>query len=85
MIVNHLINDIYKFINKKFSWEALFAWKEVNKFGLTYKKKKNIQYNEGLGKDGRKAFNTDDSLFKLHWSKVWRLNSWIEYNFNFCT
>ncbi|UZQ30223.1 MAG: hypothetical protein OHM56_01390 [Spiroplasma phoeniceum] len=46
---------------QKFSWEALFAWKEANKFGLTYKRKKNIKYNEGIGKDG-KVFNTDDSL-----------------------
>ncbi len=48
---------------QKFSWEVLFAWKEANKFCLTYKRKKNIQYNEGLGKDG-KVFNTDDNLLK---------------------
>ncbi|RUO86610.1 hypothetical protein [Spiroplasma endosymbiont of Megaselia nigra] len=52
---------------QKFSWEALFAWKEANKFGLTYKRKKNIQYNEGIGKDG-KIFNTDDSL--LNYTEV---------------
>ncbi|RUO86013.1 hypothetical protein [Spiroplasma endosymbiont of Megaselia nigra] len=48
---------------QKFSWEALFAWKEANNFGLTYKRKKNIKYNEGLGKDGQ-VFNTDDNLLK---------------------
>ncbi|MFJ1522134.1 hypothetical protein [Spiroplasma sp. ald] len=48
---------------QKFSWEALFAWKEANKFGLTYKRKKNIKYNEGLGKNGQ-VFNTDDNLLK---------------------
>ncbi|MBW3059277.1 hypothetical protein D6D54_07590 [Spiroplasma poulsonii] len=48
---------------QKFSWEALFAWKEANKFGLTYKRKKNIKYNEGSGKDGQ-VFNTDDNLLK---------------------
>lgn len=50
---------------QKFSWEALFAWKDANKFGLRYKRKKNIQYNEGLGlrNDGR-VFNTDDNLLK---------------------
>ncbi|WP_374696853.1 hypothetical protein [Spiroplasma endosymbiont of Polydrusus formosus] len=48
---------------QKFSWEALFAWKEANKFGLTYKKKKNIKYNEGLRTDGQ-IFNTDDNLLK---------------------
>ncbi|WP_348734880.1 hypothetical protein [Spiroplasma endosymbiont of Ammophila pubescens] len=48
---------------QKFSWEALFAWKEANKLGLTYKRKKNIKYNEGLGKDGQ-VFNTDDNLLK---------------------
>ncbi len=48
---------------QKFSWEALFAWKEANKFGLTYKRKKNIKYNEGLEKDGH-VFNTDDNLLK---------------------
>ncbi|WP_338988655.1 hypothetical protein [Spiroplasma endosymbiont of Seladonia tumulorum] len=52
---------------QKFSWEALFAWKEANKFGLTYKRKKNIKYNEGSGKDG-KVFNTDDKL--LNYSEV---------------
>ncbi len=48
---------------QKFSWEALFAWKEANKFGLTYKRKKNIKYNEGSGNDGQ-VFNTDDNLLK---------------------
>ncbi|KAF0850783.1 hypothetical protein [Spiroplasma poulsonii] len=48
---------------QKFSWEALFAWKEANKFGLTYKKKKNIKYNEGIGNEGQ-LFNTDDNLLK---------------------
>lgn len=48
---------------QKFSWEALFAWKEANKFGLTYKRKKNIKYNEGLGNEGQ-VFNTDDNLLK---------------------
>ncbi len=48
---------------QKFSWETLFAWKEANKFGLTYKRKKNIKYNEGSGKDGQ-VFNTDDNLLK---------------------
>ncbi|WP_338954438.1 hypothetical protein [Spiroplasma endosymbiont of Polydrusus cervinus] len=48
---------------QKFSWEALFAWKEANKFGLIYKRKKNIKYNQGLGKDGQ-VFNTDDNLLK---------------------
>ncbi len=48
---------------QKFSWEALFAWKEANKFGLTYKRKKNIKYNEGLGNEGQ-LFNTDDNLLK---------------------
>ncbi|RUO85892.1 hypothetical protein [Spiroplasma endosymbiont of Megaselia nigra] len=52
---------------QKFIWEALFAWKEANKFGLTYKKKKNIQYSEGIGKDG-KVFNTDDNL--LNYTEV---------------
>jgi len=36
---------------QKFSWEALFAWKEANK------------YNEGLGTNGQ-VFNTDDNLLK---------------------
>ncbi|WP_348735932.1 hypothetical protein [Spiroplasma endosymbiont of Ammophila pubescens] len=48
---------------QKLSWEALFAWKEENKFGLTYKRKKNIKYNEGLGKDGQ-VFNINDNLLK---------------------
>ncbi|AXF96833.1 hypothetical protein [Spiroplasma phoeniceum] len=48
---------------QKFSWEALFAWKEANKFGLTYKIKKNIKYKQGLGKNGQ-VFNTDDNLLK---------------------
>ncbi|RUO85990.1 hypothetical protein [Spiroplasma endosymbiont of Megaselia nigra] len=52
---------------QKFSWEALFAWKEANKFGLTYKRKKNIQYNKGLGKY-EQVFNTDDSL--LNYTEV---------------
>ncbi len=38
-------------------------WKEANKFCLTYKRKKNIKYNEGLGKNGQ-VFNTDDNLLK---------------------
>ncbi len=42
-------------------------WKEANKFDLTYKKKKNIKYNEGLVKDG-KVFNTYDSL--LNYTEV---------------
>ncbi|UZQ30330.1 MAG: hypothetical protein OHM56_01975 [Spiroplasma phoeniceum] len=41
---------------QKFSWEALFARKKANKFGLTYKRKKNIKYNEGLGANGQ-VFN----------------------------
>ncbi|MBW3058028.1 MAG: hypothetical protein CXB60_02455 [Spiroplasma poulsonii] len=48
---------------QKFSWEALFAWKEANKFGLTYKRNKNIKYNKGLGNEGQ-VFNTDDNLLK---------------------
>ena len=50
---------------QKFSWEALFAWKDANKFGLRYKRKKNIKYDAGLGlrNDGR-IFNTDDNLLK---------------------
>ncbi len=38
-------------------------WKEANKFGLTYKRKKNIKYNEVLGKNGQ-VFNTDDNPLK---------------------
>ncbi len=34
---------------QKFSWEALFVRKEAKKFGLKYKIKKNIKYNECLG------------------------------------
>ncbi|WP_338992257.1 hypothetical protein [Spiroplasma endosymbiont of Seladonia tumulorum] len=52
---------------QKFSWEALFAWKDASKFSLAYKRKKNIKYNEGSGKDG-KVFNTDDKL--LNYSEV---------------
>ncbi|WFG98592.1 hypothetical protein M1770_01065 [Spiroplasma citri] len=48
---------------QKLSWEALFAWKEANKFGLKYKIKKNIKYKQGLGKNGQ-VFNTDDNLLK---------------------
>ncbi len=46
---------------QKLGWEALFAWKEANKFGLTYKRKKNIEYTQGSGKNGS-VFNTDDKL-----------------------
>lgn len=50
---------------QKFSWESLFAWKEANKFGLRYKKKKNVKYNAGLRLgDDRQVFDTDDSLLK---------------------
>ncbi|UZQ29353.1 MAG: hypothetical protein OHM56_09210 [Spiroplasma phoeniceum] len=52
---------------QKFSWEALFARKEANKLGLTYKRKKNIKYNEVLGANGQ-VFNTDDKL--LNYSEV---------------
>ncbi|WP_342256052.1 hypothetical protein [Spiroplasma endosymbiont of Poecilobothrus nobilitatus] len=62
---------------QKFSWEALFAWKEANKFGLTYKRKKNIKYNEGLGKDGQ-VFNTDDNL--LNYSTVEFEDGIVELN-----
>ncbi|WFG98426.1 hypothetical protein M1770_00190 [Spiroplasma citri] len=48
---------------QKLSWEALFAWLDAKKFGYQYKIKKNIKYNEGLGKDGQ-VFNTDDNLLK---------------------
>ncbi len=43
----NLKNDIYKTYQQKFSWEALFVRKEAKKFGLTYKRNKNIKYNEG--------------------------------------
>ncbi len=58
---------LQKTYQQKFSWEALFAWKEANNFGLTYKRKKNIKYNEGLRANGR-VFNTDDKL--LNYSEV---------------
>ncbi len=48
---------------QKFSWEALFTWKEANKFGLTYKRRENIKYNEVLEANGQ-LFNADDNLLK---------------------
>ncbi|WFG96474.1 hypothetical protein M0C40_00200 [Spiroplasma citri] len=70
-IVNQVsVNDIETFeqwylktYQQKLSWEALFAWKAANKFGLQYKIKKNIKYNQGLAKNGQ-VFNTDDNLLK---------------------
>ncbi len=59
----HLNNDIYKLINKNLVDKLYLSEKKANKFVLTYKRKKNIKYNEGLGNEGW-VFNADDNLLK---------------------
>ncbi|MBW3057623.1 MAG: hypothetical protein CXB60_00015 [Spiroplasma poulsonii] len=68
---------------QKFSWEALFAWKEANKFGLTYKRKKILNITKVQEKMDKYLILM--IIIKILNSRIWRWHCWIRYNFNFCS